>query len=848
VISEPDQFAVGMLGTDASTSQCLSSFTPGVQSDPGQCDGSTLPGAFGAGFASYSPLGGLGAYAVVSDADTVRLGTNGQDVFTLSTSAGINAYAKLSMNGNKITNLATGTIASASTDAVTGGQLYLLSTTVSTNISTVSSRVTSLSTGLSTVTSNVASLSTGVNSLSSIVASVSTGVSSLSTGAVSMSTGITSLSTALNDTVRYDNSAHTAVTLGGQGGAPVTLTNVAAGAVALSSLDAVNGGQLYGLATSMTTALGGNASVDANGNVVAPSYALDGSTYNNVGDALANLDGRVSNNTVNINNGGGGIKYFHANSTLNDSSATGSDAVAIGGNAIASFANCVALGSNSVTDRPNSVSVGAPGAERQITNLAAGSSPNDAVNVAQLDAAMSGGSANAVTYDDPGHTSVTLHAANSTAPVALKNIANGTVDGSSLDAVNGSQLFGTAASTAAALGGGASVDSDGKITPPSYTFKDSSTYNTVGGALTNLDDRVTQNTTDITNINSTLNDITTGGGIKYFHANSTLADSSATGAESVAIGGNAQALANNSVAIGSNSVADRANTVSVGAAGAERQITNVATGTKDTDAVNVSQIKAAGLVNTDGSANTALTYGHQADGSTDYANVTLGDGSGSGTMIHNLAAGTADNDAVNVGQMNAALDRVANAVVDQNPMFDAHGDRATEAASATGAHATAMGANAKATAANSVALGANSVADRDDTVSVGSVGNERQITNVRAGTASTGAANVGQLNMALAQSQSYTDSRIAGVQSQVNNVARTAYGGIAAAMAVAGLPQPTDPGKTMVAMAAGRYAGASGAAIGVSHVTQDNRWVVKLSGNTSNSGNVGFTIGAGHQW
>ena len=68
MISEPDQFAVGMLGTDASTSQCLSSFTPGVQSDPGQCDGSTLPGAFGAGFASYSPLGGLGAYAVVSDA------------------------------------------------------------------------------------------------------------------------------------------------------------------------------------------------------------------------------------------------------------------------------------------------------------------------------------------------------------------------------------------------------------------------------------------------------------------------------------------------------------------------------------------------------------------------------------------------------------------------------------------------------------------------------------------------------------------------------------------------------------------------------------------------------------
>lgn len=34
----------------------------------------------------------------------------------------------------------------------------------------------------------------------------------------------------------------------------------------------------------------------------------------------------------------------------------------------------------------------------------------------------------------------------------------------------------------------------------------------------------------------------------------------------------------------------------------------------------------------------------------------------------------------------------------------------------------------------------------------------------------------------------------------------------------------------------------------LSYVPQDYRWVVKASGNTSSSGNVGFTIGAGHQW
>ncbi|WP_353622657.1 hypothetical protein [Burkholderia sp. THE68] len=67
------------------------------------------------------------------------------------------------------------------------------------------------------------------------------------------------------------------------------------------------------------------------------------------------------------------------------------------------------------------------------------------------------------------------------------------------------------------------------------------------------------------------------------------------------------------------------------------------------------------------------------------------------------------------------------------------------------------------------------------------------MTNVANGTQDTDAVNVSQSNLSAAQSQSYTDSRIAGVQGQINNVASTAYGGIAAAMAAAGLP--TAPGR-----------------------------------------------------
>jgi autotransporter adhesin len=179
---------------------------------------------------------------------------------------------------------------------------------------------------------------------------------------------------------------------------------------------------------------------------------------------------------------GGGIKYFNTNSTLADSSATGTDAVAIGGNAQAATANSVALGSNSVANsatlttagfNPGSsaisaataaggeVSVGAAGAERRITNVAAGQNATDAVNVSQLQ---------------------------------------------SEDAkVN---QIGT--STAASLGGGSTYDTTtGAITNPTYPVG-GTTVNNVGDALTNLDGRTTQNTTNIGSLTQNINNGTVG--------------------------------------------------------------------------------------------------------------------------------------------------------------------------------------------------------------------------------------------------------------------------------------------------------------------------------------------------
>ncbi|MDH0861269.1 YadA-like family protein [Stenotrophomonas sp. GD03882] len=244
--------------------------------------------------------------------------------------------------------------------------------------------------------------------------------------------------------------------------------------------------------------------------------------------------------------------------------------------------------------------------------------------------------------------------------------------------------------------------------------------------------------------------------------------------------------------------------VSVGTAGGgERQITNVAAGSVNTDAVNVAQLKGA-ISLIDDVAAAAVTYDLDGAGNPNYRRVTLGAGTGT-TTIGNLAGGavTAGSlEAVNGGQLaatnaaiasffggRAAFDPASGAFT--APLFEististggaiAKGlyENATDAfaavdgslvnlntqitdirnggtkylrvnstgteALASGADSIAVGTNARATTANSIAVGAGSLADRANSVSIGAAGAERQVTNLAAGTAATDAVNVGQL-------------------------------------------------------------------------------------------------------
>lgn len=80
---------------------------------------------------------------------------------------------------------------------------------------------------------------------------------------------------------------------------------------------------------------------------------------------------------------------------------------------------------------------------------------------------------------------------------------------------------------------------------------------------------------------------------------------------------------------------------------------------------------------------------------------------------------------------------------------------------ASGFQAVAIGTAAHATADGAVAIGAFSSNDRANTVSVGSATQQRQITNVAAGTQATDAVNLSQLQSTLATAKAYTDTAVA---------------------------------------------------------------------------------------
>ncbi|EFR7601694.1 autotransporter adhesin SadA [Salmonella enterica] len=754
---------------------------------------------------------------------------------------------------NKITNVAAGELSEESTDAVNGSQLFETNEKVDQNTTDIAANTT-----------NITQNSTAIENLNTSVSDINTSI-----------TGLTDNALLWDEDIGAFSANH--------GGSTSKITNVAAGALSEDSTDAVNGSQLYetnqkvdqntsaiaGINTSITnlgtdalswddeegafSASHGTSGTNKITNVAAGEIASDSTDAVNgsqlyetnmlisqYSESISQLAGDTSETYITEN--GTGVKYIRTNDNGlegQDAYATGNGATAVGYDAVASGAGSLALGQNSSSSIDGSIALGS------------GSTSNRAITTGIRE------------------TSAT---------------SDGVVIGYN--------------TTDRKLLGALSLGTDGE----SYR------------QITNVaDGSEAQDAVTVRQLQNAIGAVTTTP-TKYYHANSTEEDSLAVGTDSLAMGAKTivnadagigiglntlvMADAINGIAIGSNARANHANSIamgngsqttrgaqtdytaynmdtpqnsvgefSVGSEDGQRQITNVAAGSADTDAVNVSQLK---VTDAQVSRNTQSI----TNLNTQVSNLD--------TRVTNIENGIGD--IVTTGS---------------TKYFKTNTDGAD--ANAQGADSVAIGSGSIAAAENSVALGTNSVADEANTVSVGSSTQQRRITNVAAGVNNTDAVNVAQLKASEAgsvryetnadgsvnysvlnlgdgsggttrignvsaavndtdavnyaqlkrsveEANTYTDQKMGEMNSKIKGVENKMSGGIASAMAMAGLPQAYAPGANMTSIAGGTFNGESAVAIGVSMVSESGGWVYKLQGTSNSQGDYSAAIGAGFQW
>ncbi|EEM8290563.1 adhesin [Salmonella enterica] len=821
--------------------------------------------------------------SITSLTDTV---TNlGEDALKWDDASGVFTAAHGTNATSKITNVTAGTISSTSTDAVNGGQLFSLSDSLADYFGgNASVDENGVFTGPSyTIGSN------SYDSVGDALAAINT-----------------SFSTSLGDALLWDETA--SAFSAGHGGNASKITNVANGAISETSTDAINGGQLYGVSNSVVDALGGNATVNADGSISAPTYSIANTDYNNVGDALDAIDSTLDD------------------ALLWDATAGENGAFSASRDGKASVITNVANGniSETSTDAINGSQLFATNTlinqQNEIINQIAG-------NTSETYIEENGAGLNYVRTNDTGLTFIDASASGTGATAVGYNAA---ASGESSVAIG--QNSSSTVDTGIALGS-SSVSSrviakssrETSVTEDGVVIGYDTTDGELLGALSIGDDgkyRQIINVADgteahdavtVRQLQNAIGAVTTTP-TKYYHANSTEEDSLAVGTDSLAMGAKTivnadagigiglntlvMADAINGIAIGSNARANHANSIamgngsqttrgaqtdytaynmdtpqnsvgefSVGSEDGQRQITNVAAGSADTDAVNVSQLK---VTDAQVSRNTQSI----TNLNTQVSNLD--------TRVTNIENGIGD--IVTTGS---------------TKYFKTNTDGAD--ANAQGADSVAIGSGSIAAAENSVALGTNSVADEANTVSVGSSTQQRRITNVAAGVNNTDAVNVAQLKASEAgsvryetnadgsvnysvlnlgdgsggttrignvsaavndtdavnyaqlkrsveEANTYTDQKMGEMNSKIKGVENKMSGGIASAMAMAGLPQAYAPGANMTSIAGGTFNGESAVAIGVSMVSESGGWVYKLQGTSNSQGDYSAAIGAGFQW
>ncbi len=494
---------------------------------------------------------------------------------------------------NKITNVAAGEIASDSTDAVNGSQLYetnMLISQYSESISqlagdTSETYITENGTGVKYIRTNDNGLE-GQDAYATGNGATAVGYDAVASGAGSLALGQNSSSSIEGSIALGSGStSNRAITTG------------------IRETSVTSDGVVIGYNTTDRKLLG------------ALSLGTDGESYRQITNVADGSEAQDAVTVRQLQNAIGAVtttptKYYHANSTEEDSLAVGTDSLAMGAKTIVNADAGIGIGLNTLVmaDAINGIAIGSNARANHANSIAMGNG-SQTTRGAQTDYT-------AYNMDTPQNSVGEFSVGSEDGQRQITNVAAGSAD---TDAVNVSQL---------------------KVTDAQVSRNTQS--------ITNLNTQVSNLDTRVTNIENGIGDIVTTGSTKYFKTNTDGADANAQGADSVAIGSGSIAAAENSVALGTNSVADEANTVSVGSSTQQRRITNVAAGVNNTDAVNVAQLKA--------SEAGSVRYETNADGSVNYSVLNLGDGSGGTTRIGNVSAAVNDTDAVNYAQLKRSVE------------------------------------------------------------------------------------------------------------------------------------------------------------------------------------------------
>ena len=86
------------------------------------------------------------------------------------------------------------------------------------------------------------------------------------------------------------------------------------------------------------------------------------------------------------------------------------------------------------------------------------------------------------------------------------------------------------------------------------------------------------------------------------------------------------------------------------------------------------------------------------------------------------------------------------------------------------------------------------------------------------------------------------------LNNKINKVGKRADAGTASALAAATIPQAYTPGKSLVGIAAGNYQGQNSLAVGMSRISDNGKIIIRLSGTANTQGKTGVAAGVGYQW